>query len=50
LLGVSYLTAATSASWGGSTGRVHNFIFQDENPRYNLNWFCLAVVLLKALF
>jgi hypothetical protein len=50
LLGVSYLTVATSASWGGSTERVHNFIFQDKNPRSNFNWLYLAVVLLKALF
>jgi hypothetical protein len=25
-------------------------IFQGENPRYDLNWLCLAMFLLKALF
>jgi hypothetical protein len=49
LLGILGFTA-TICKWGGGTGEVQCFIFQDENPRSNLNWFCLAVVLLKALF
>jgi hypothetical protein len=35
---------------GGSTGEVQGLTFQGENPRSSLNWLCLAMVLLKALF
>jgi hypothetical protein len=40
---------ATSACRGDSTGEVHSLNLQDENPRSDLNWLCLAVTLLKAL-
>jgi hypothetical protein len=38
------------ASGGDSIGEVQSFIFQGENPRSGLNWLCLAMSLLKALF
>jgi hypothetical protein len=37
-------------SWGGSIGEVQSPNFQGENPRSDLNWLCLAIALLKALF
>jgi hypothetical protein len=37
-------------SGGDCIGEVHSLIFQDENPRSGLNWLCLAMSLLKALF
>jgi hypothetical protein len=30
--------------------RLQSLTFQDENPRSGLNWLCLAMSLLKALF
>jgi hypothetical protein len=34
----------------GTTGEVQSFIFWGENPRSSLNWLCVAMFLLKALF
>jgi hypothetical protein len=39
-----------SASWGDNIGEVQSPTFQGENPRSDLNWLCLAMALLKALF
>jgi hypothetical protein len=38
--------------WFGEETQVkfRVFTFQDENPRSGLNWLCLAMSLLKALF
>jgi hypothetical protein len=33
-----------------TAGGVHNPIFQGENPRSGLNWLCLTMLLLEALF
>jgi hypothetical protein len=38
------------ASGEGSTGEVHDLTFLGENPRYGLNWLCLAMTFLKPLF
>jgi hypothetical protein len=38
------------ASGGDSTGEVQSPTLQDENLRSGLNWLCLAMTLLKALF
>jgi hypothetical protein len=38
------------ASGGDSTGKVQSPTLQGENPRPGLNWLCLAITLLKALF
>jgi hypothetical protein len=38
------------ASGGGNTSEIQSFIFQGENPRSALNWLCLAMTFLKALF
>jgi hypothetical protein len=38
------------ACGGGSIGEVQSPISQGENPRSGLNWLCLAMFLLKALF
>jgi hypothetical protein len=35
---------------GDCTGEVRRSIFQGENPRSGLNWFFLAMFLLKTLF
>jgi hypothetical protein len=35
---------------GDNTGEVQSLIFQNENLRSDLNWLCLAMFLLKALF
>jgi hypothetical protein len=35
---------------GGNTGEVQSLTFQNKNPRYGLNWLCLAMSLLKASF
>ena len=37
-------------SGGGSTCEVQSPSIQDENLRSGLNWLCLAMTLLKALF
>jgi hypothetical protein len=37
-------------SGGDGTGEVQGLILQGENPRSGLNWLCLAIALLKALF
>jgi hypothetical protein len=37
-------------SGGDRTGEVQGPTLQGENPRSGLNWLCLAIVLLKALF
>jgi hypothetical protein len=37
-------------SGGDSTGEVQGPTLQGENPRSDLNWLCLAIVLLKTLF
>jgi hypothetical protein len=33
--------------WDDCTGEVQSLIFQGENPRSGLNWFCLAMALLN---
>jgi hypothetical protein len=38
------------ASGGDSTGEVQGPTLQGENPRSSLNWSCLAIALLRALF
>jgi hypothetical protein len=38
------------ASGDDCTGEVHSLILQGKNPRSDLNWLCLAMSLLKALF
>jgi hypothetical protein len=38
------------ACGGGSTGVIQSLISQGENPRSGLNWLCLAMFLLEALF
>jgi hypothetical protein len=52
LLGVLGFAAAHQqyASGGGNTGEVQSLTFQDVNPRSGINWLCLAMTLLKALF
>jgi hypothetical protein len=44
----------TSQQWygsgGGSICEVRSLTFQGESPMSGLNWFCLAMSLLKALF
>ena len=47
LLGVSGFIAAT-CKWGDNTCEVQGLTF--ENLRSSLNWLCLAMALLKALF
>jgi hypothetical protein len=37
-------------SGGDSTGEVQSLTLQGENPKSGLNWLCLAMSLLKALF
>jgi hypothetical protein len=37
-------------SGGGNTGEVQSRTFQGENPRSSLNWLCVAMILLDALF
>jgi hypothetical protein len=49
LLGVLGFAAAV-CNWGRNIGEVQSLTFQDENPRSDLNWLCLAMSLLKALF
>jgi hypothetical protein len=50
LLGDSCLLAATSASGGDNTGEVKSLTLLGDNPRSDLNWLYLAMVLLKAYF
>jgi hypothetical protein len=50
LLGDLLLVATASASGGDSIGEVQSLTLQGENPRSNLNWLCLTMVLLKILF
>jgi hypothetical protein len=50
LLGDSLLVAVALASGGDSIGEVQSLTLQDENPRSGLNWLCLTMTLLKALF
>jgi hypothetical protein len=38
------------ASGGDSTGEVQGLTLQGENPRSGLNWLCLVIALLRALF
>jgi hypothetical protein len=38
------------ASGGNSTGEVQCPTLQGENPRSGLNWLCLAIASLRALF
>jgi hypothetical protein len=38
------------ACGGGSTGEVRSLTSQGENPRSGLNWLCLTMFLLEALF
>jgi hypothetical protein len=38
------------ASGGDGTGEVQGPTLQGENPRSGLNWLCLAIALLRALF
>jgi hypothetical protein len=49
-LGDLWLVAATSASGGSSVRAVQSPALQDENPRSDLNWLCMAIALLKATF
>jgi hypothetical protein len=35
---------------GGSIGEVHSPTFQGENPMSDLNWLCMTMTLLEALF
>jgi hypothetical protein len=37
-------------SGNGNTGEFQIFTFQDENLRSGINWLCLEMTLLKALF
>jgi hypothetical protein len=37
-------------SGGDITGEIQSLIFQGEIPMCGLNWLCLAMSLLKALF
>jgi hypothetical protein len=47
----SFVTSNSDLFCGGDcTGEVQSSIFQGENPRSSLNWLCLAMFLLKALF
>ena len=50
LLGDLLLGAAAMASGGDSTGEVQSPNYKGENLRSGLNWLCLAMTLLKALF
>jgi hypothetical protein len=50
LLDDSLLIAAALASGGDSIGEVQSSTLQDENSRSGLNWLCLTMTLLKALF
>jgi hypothetical protein len=50
LLGDLWLVAAASGSGGDSTGGIQSPTLQDENPRSDLSWLCMAMALLKALF
>jgi hypothetical protein len=47
---VFWVSQQQYASGGGNTGEVQSLAFQDVNPRSGLNWLCLAMTLLKALF
>lgn len=38
------------ASGGDNKGEIQSLTFQGENPRSGLNWLCLAMALLEALF
>jgi hypothetical protein len=49
LFGIAGFVAAY-ASGGDNTSEVQSLSFQGENPRSNINWLCLAIALLKALF
>jgi hypothetical protein len=40
----------TLETYHDCTGEVHSLTFQGENPRSGINWLCLTMVLLKALF
>jgi hypothetical protein len=42
--------AAASASRGDITGEIKSLNLQGENPRSGLNWLCMAIALLEALF
>jgi hypothetical protein len=48
----SWLGAAASASVGDNTREIHSLSLnlQGENPRSSLNWLCMTMVLLNALF
>jgi hypothetical protein len=37
-------------SGGDNTGEVQSPTFQGENPRSSLNWLCVAMALVEALF
>jgi hypothetical protein len=49
LLGVLILQQQYD-SGSGNTCEVQSLTFQDENPRCGINWLCLTMALLKALF
>jgi hypothetical protein len=41
---------ATLQRGGDNLGEVRNLTFQGKNPRSDLDWLCLAMASLKALF
>jgi hypothetical protein len=43
----SWLRAAASASGDDNAGEIHSL---EKNSRFGLNWLCMAIDLLKALF
>ena len=49
-LGDSQLGTAAMARGGDSTREVQCLNFQGENPWSGLNWLCLTIALVKALF
>jgi hypothetical protein len=49
-LGDLWLGVTTLASGGNNTWEIHCPNLQDKNPRSDLNWLCLAMILSKVLF
>jgi hypothetical protein len=47
---VFWVSQQQYASGGDNTGEVQSLTFQDVNPKSGLNWLCLAMSLLMALF
>jgi hypothetical protein len=42
--------AVASFNWSGLSCEVQSPTFEGENPRFGLNWLCLAMTLVEALF